>query len=163
MPRVDVTQDAVLNRLVEHLREALGLDKRQVYETLEPTAPPIIPKGGPYFVTVAPGAGQFVTGEQQIHNVTEEWSVVVTGYTRIKLDSTDHDEKVLRDAKRGLLEIKRLLLKALVGQDLTTKYSEEFLRNLLYARNVTNPQHDRTKGIGWISIEFGVDFDWDLT
>ena len=69
------------------------------------------------------------------------------------------------NASRGLIILKRRLLKALVGEDLATEAdgTEGFLRNLLYAKSATQPQWDEKKGIAWIGVDFGVDFDWDLT
>jgi len=159
--RVDVTQTDVLELVVKHLREQLELNERTCWETIEPLAVQI-PRGGPFFVTVAPGEGQFEPGEQAPRNITEEWSITVTGYTRPKVDSTDHDEKLLRDAARGLLVVKHKILKALVGEDIQNKNRDEFLRQLLYAQHSSRPQFDKEKGIGWISIDFGVEFDWDL-
>lgn len=162
MARVDVTQETVLKRIVVRLRRQLRLNRSRCYETLEPEAPAIQPVGGGHFVTVAPGDGQFVEGEQAPPNVTEEWSVLVTVYTRIKLDRLNSDQELLRDASRGLLVLKRKILKALVGHDLTTRAGDTFLRQLLFARHCNRPQHDSERHIGWITIEFGVPFDWEL-
>jgi len=169
MSRVDVEQVDVFEALVLYLRRALGLNDRQCYETLDPYSP-TIPKGGDYWVTVAPGEGQYDVehqiggGEDQL---TEESVVTVTAYTRIKLDSTDHDENLLRDARRGVFVLKHKILKALVGADIP-KGSDTFLRQLLYARHAHAPQilegsKDNRLRLACISIDFGVDFDWDLT
>jgi len=160
--RIDVTQETVLEAVVDQLRTQLGLNRRTCWETLEPLAPKI-PKSGEFFVTVSPGPGQFVEGEQQVGNITEQWTITVTAYSRIKLDSTDHDEKLLRDARRGLLQAKRKILQSLVGQDIQDPDRDVFLRQLLYAISCSRPEHDSSKHIAWISLEFGVDFDWDLT
>lgn len=166
MVRVDLTQDRVLEQIVAHLREELKLNDRTCYETLDPLSPRI-PKGGEYFVTVSPDDGVFVEGEQVAPNVTEEWGVIVTAYSRIRLDSTDHDERLLYNARRGLFELKRKILKALVGQDLTYQ-GKEFLRNLFYAKHSSRPQAveiagTKGSGLALISVVFGVDWDWDLT
>jgi len=163
--RIDVTQSAVLDRLVEFLRAELPLEERSCYLAIEPLSPPVIPKSGDYFVTVSPGPGNFVEGEQVPVNVTEEWSITVTAYTRVRLDSTDHHRQLMLNASRGLIILKRRLLKALVGVDLAIEANgtEGFLRNYLYAKSATQPQWDEKKGIAWIGVDFGVDFDWDLT
>ncbi len=163
MARVDVTQATVLERMLAYLRSALNLNDRQCYECLQPDAPPRVPVGGECFVSVSPGEGEFIGGEQICENLTEEWTVTVTAYARIQLDSSDHDEKVLRDAGRGLLILKEKILRTLVGQDLITLDGDTFLRNLLFAQHATRPAHDRDQGIAWISLTFGVHFDWDLT
>lgn len=160
--RVDVTQDAVLTQIVETLREKLGLNSRQCWETLEPMAPKL-PIAGDFFVTVSPGDGRFAEGEQQVANLTEQWVITVTIYSRVKLDSTDHEEKLLHDPRRGLFIAKHKVLQALIGQDIQTDDRNLFLRELLYAISCTRPQHDESKHVSWLSIDFGVDFDWDLT
>ena len=166
MARVDLTQDLVLERIVAHLRGELKLNDRTCYETFDPLSPRI-PKGGDFFVTAAPGDGVFVEGEQAVDNVTEQWDVIVTAYSRIRLDSADHDQRLLHNPRRGLFELKRKILKALVGQDPTYK-TDEFLRNLLYAKRSPRPQAveiagAKNSGLALISVVFGVDWDWDLT
>jgi len=162
MSRSDATQSDVLTAITAALRTALALDARQCFEVLEPLAPPVIPKGGVYFVTVAPGEGVFVDGEQAAGNCTEEWTVIVTAYARVRLDSTDHDQNLLQEASRGLLVLKGKLLAALVGAD-PVNGEEAFMRDLIFAQRAERPGHDGQKGVAWISIHFGVNFDWDLT
>jgi len=36
------------------------------------------------------------------------------------------------------------------------------LRALLRARGCSRPQYDSAKHIGWLVIDFAVEFDWDL-
>jgi hypothetical protein len=165
MAREDITQEEVLGQVVEHLRAALHLGPTQCVEAIEPSAPPGIARGGEFWVTVSPNEGQFPEGEQAPGNITEEWGVTVTAYSRIRLDPTDTDEKLLRDAARGLLEAKRRILAAMVGQDLQSDRTPPtaFLRNLVYASYCSRPQYDDAKNVGWISVDFGIHFDWDLS
>jgi hypothetical protein len=167
MARIDVDKAVVLERVVAQLRSALNLNDRQVYETLSPDFLPKIPGGGEFFIAVSPLPGDFIDGEQIENNITEEWGVAVTAYTRVFLDSTDRDEKMLRDTNRGLFAIKKKILRALVGQDLQTDEGDTFLRQLLYARTCRQPDAaetpERKIPIGRITLEFGVDFDWELT
>lgn len=165
MARSDITQTDVLTAIVLQLRSSLALNDRQCFETLEPLEPPVIPKGGEFFVSVAPGEGVFVDGEQAPGNCTEEWSIIVTAYTRIRLDSTDHEKSLLQDASRGLLILKAKILAALVGGD-PTSGGEPFMRDLIFAQQAERPRHGamgKSRDIGSISIYFGVNFDWDLT
>ena len=165
MARSDITQSNVLTSIVAILRNALSLSDRQCFETLEPLAPPVIPKGGDFFVTVAPGEGIFVDGEQAAGNCTEEWSVIVTGHSRIVVDSADHDEKLLQDTTRGLLVLKARILAALVGAE-PTSGGNEFVRDLVFAQRAERPQAGFMKNsanVASLSIYFGVNFDWDLT
>lgn len=165
--RIDVDQSTVLERIVAQLRSALDMNERQVYETISPQFLPRIPTGGDFFIAVSPADSTFPEDEQTPGNITEDWGVAVTAYTRIKLDSTDRDEKMLRDANRGLLAVKKRILAALVGQDLKTERGDTFLRQMLYARSCSRPEpKELPKGdipIGIITLEFGVSFDWDLT
>ncbi len=165
--RVDLTQDVVLKALTSHLRDALKLNERNCYETFDPLSP-AIPKGGDYFVTVSSGDGVFPEGEQDAGNLTEEWIVIVTAYSRIRLDSPDHDERLLHDPRRGMFELKRKILKALVGEDVLYQ-GNTFLRNLLYVKRAPRPQvvqipgSSGNSGLALISLEFGVDWDWNIT
>lgn len=169
MARVDVTQDVVLDRFVERLRSALKLNEQQCYETLNAEEPPAVPIGGDYFLTVAPGEGDFIDGEQAVGNVTENWAVTVTIYSRVRLDQTDHDKQTLSLAGRGLLHVKKDILKALVGHDLSEEDDDTFLRQTLYAIRTTRPElvskDGATRGMALavMRIDFGVSFDWDLT
>jgi hypothetical protein len=139
---------------------------------LDALAPPAIPKGGEWFIAISPTEVQFIEGEQAPPNVTEEWGIVLTIYTRIALDSTDHGEKLLRDATRGLLVLKREVLRALIGHDLQTESPDDtgdtFVRQLVFARSCSRPWILEKDGeprhmLGFFSIDFGIHFDWDLT
>ncbi|MGP8263850.1 MAG: hypothetical protein ACLQMV_13510, partial [Rhodoblastus sp.] len=59
--------------------------------------------------------------------------VIVTAYTRIMTDRTDHDENLLHDPARGCFYMKYKLLSALVGKDLTTATGDTILRQLVWA------------------------------
>lgn len=167
MARIDVTQEEVLGYLVRHLRLALDLNERNCFETINPMGVKL-PPGGEMFVTVAPGKGQFVVEEQAPEQCTEQWDVIVTVYSRIRLDSTGHDQALFRDAARGLLGMKRKVLEVTVGVDLATDghtppaQPDTFLRQWLHAVSSTPPDYDAQQEIGWLSITFGVDYDWQL-
>jgi len=166
MARVDIAQADVVDRLVAHLRETLGLNDRQCYETVELEVPGLMPKGGEYIVTVALGDGVFDVEHQEgggANQLTEQVTIEVTVYTRIKLDPVDHHGYLLGDDRRGLLELKRKILQALVGIDLEDAAGDTFLRQFLYAKAAAAPVYDPEKGIGWVSIYFGVDYDWNLS
>ena len=168
MSRIDIKQDVVLERVVARLRDQLKMNDRQCYETLDAFSPPIIPKGGAWCVAVSAGDSAFETGEQAPGNFTEDWDITVTAYTRMALDPADHAEKLLRAKGRGMLVLKRKILAALVGHDLTNEDADTFLRTPLYAKRAHRPvvieSLDGTKTLlGLQSVDFGVDFDWDLT
>jgi len=169
MARIDVTQATVLQRIVERLRSQLSLPEQRCYETLDADSPLVVPPGGEFFLTISPGQGRFVEGEQAIGNVTEEWTVIVAAFIRIHLDEAGRDLEVLLQTGRGMFPIKRRILAALVGHDLTDDNGETFLRNLLYVIAVAAPrviEGGRTSGplsLYQMTLEIGVDFDWELT
>jgi hypothetical protein len=167
MARVDVDQTTVMAALIARLKDRLQLAESHCYETINPPhAPPVAPPGGDFFVTVLVGDGAFDEGMQDAggeEQLKEECEVTVTGYSRIRLDRVGHDTLLLHDDLRGLLKaIKFKILKALVGVDLQNEDDEYFLRDMIRVRRASQADHDKDKGIGWISIVFVVSWDWDL-
>lgn len=171
MARVDTTESIVLDRIIARLRSELGLDERTCYASVEPLAP-IIPKGGPWFVSVSLLDGIFEEGEQSrltlptlSGNTTEAVDFKVTGYVRMDLDSTDHAIKRLSHATRGLLGRKRQILKALVGWDLLTTSGNAFLRSLMFATRSAKPMMVRSDDLpglilGMLTVDFRAVYDW---
>lgn len=162
MARIDVQEADVLLAFRERLKSELALPENRCYLTTEPEAPPKIPRGGDYFVSIALGDSQFVTDNQAPEQISEENTVIVTFYTRVQLDTPDAGERVLLLAARGLLPIKRKILKALVGHDLALPTGETFLRQLLFATHAARPRYDAQEAIAYQSISFAVDYDVDL-
>ena len=105
----------VLASVVTLLCETLDFDESTCYEVADADAIPEVPIAGDWWCTVAGGDGQFDPGNQDPSQCSEETEVIVTAYTRIATDRTDHDENLLHDPDRGCLEMKRQLLKTLVG------------------------------------------------
>lgn len=165
--RFDVEEVAVLQSILARLQMSLGLNDRQCYLVARPQDVPSLPIGGDYFATVATGDGTFPDGEQCPPNCMEETEVTVSIYTRIKTDSTGHDGYLLIDDARGLISIKKKVLKALVGQDLADADGAKFLRQFMHARRATAPElvavGKSDIPCGRLQITFGVSFDWDLT
>lgn len=120
-------------------------------------------------MTVAPGGGQFVDGEQVAPNITEEWSVIVTINTHVHLDSLESEAVLLCDSARGILALKAKVLAAMVGADLLApdatggEGANTFLRQLIHAVDADKIGYSDDKKIAWLSITFGVSFDWDLS
>ena len=167
MPRADIEQADVLASVVTQLQSALSLTDRQCYPVARAQEVPSIPPGGDYWLTVAGGSGQFIDEEQAAGNVTEDTEIIVSGYTRIKTDSTGHDACLLMDDARGLLAIKKKILGALVGQDLTDEGGDTFLRQWLHARRSDAPElviaGPDGVNCGVVRVTFGTIFDWKLT
>jgi hypothetical protein len=165
MPRIDITQDVVVERVVARLRDVLDLPDSRCYETLEPLIDPQIPKGGDFFLTVSPGNGHYDVGMQNgggRDQLMEQSSVSVTAYTKIRLDAADRATKLLHEVHRGVLPLKKKILDALVGVDLEDAEGNTFLRQPLYAMQSWAPRYNQDSGIAAIAVAFGTDFDWDL-
>jgi len=163
MARIDVDQDTVLTRLVAHLQSTLSLNARQCFPVVDPDQPPELPVGGTFFVGVGVAEGQLFPDEQISGNISEDSDVEVTGYSRIHLDSADHDEKLYQETNRGTLILKKKLIKAVAGVDLTTAGGDNFLRQPMYVKRASRTQYDGDQMIAWITITIGVDFDCDIT
>ena len=167
MARIDVTQAIVYERLVARLIEQLPeLNERSCFETLYVESP-ALGVGGDFFVTVAPGGGSFDltegTGEVPANDQLMELdTVLVTAYSRIKLQQPGRDELLLRDLTRGLFVLKGRILKALFAHDLETAGDDAFLRELLRPVRSYKPEYDIKQGIGWLTMEFSISWDWDL-
>ena len=162
---IDTTQVAVLQALVALLRTTLTLNDRQCYEAPEPAVPPTDPPGGDYVLTVAPADGRFDEAEQAgggAAEVREEASVVVTICVHVDLDTADHLTRALYDAKRGLLSIKRLVLKTLAGQMLTSG-TNPLLTDYMAALQSWKPRRDESREWIMIGVAFSTDFNWDLS
>lgn len=91
--------------------------------------------------------------------------VRVTAYVRMRLDRAERDFKMLLDGVRGLSEVKKKILKALVAFDLVDPKLESnvFLRQLVAAASADKPEYDDENTIGWQTINFRIAFDWDLS
>ena len=167
MARTDISQADALDAVVLRLQTELTLSERQCYPVARAQDVPSIPVGGNFWLTVAIGGGTFIPEEQSAGNVTEDADCIVTAYTRIRTDSTSHDRDLLLDDARGLLAIKKLILAAMCGHDLLDPEGDSFLRQLVFARNCSNPDKvnipDATGAFGQIQITFGIMFDWSLS
>jgi hypothetical protein len=159
--RSDIPQTDVMTALVDLLRTELNLDDRQCFLSLEPGLP-TIPMGGDYWLTVSPGDGVFVDGEQAEDNCTEETTVTVTAYARMMRDSTDRDTKTLQDATQGLLALKGKVLDVLVGAD-PIGNNNTFARDLIFAQRASRPGVKSNDIAAWVSTDFGVNFDWSFS
>lgn len=165
MARVDTTPDDVIQSIVLLLREKLGLSEFTCYDVLDPEYVEI-PNGGGWFVTVAPGEGDFepalqVGGGQ--NEVSEAMAVIVTFYLQIQLDPTNVSKEVLRGHGKSLFKIKRAVLKALCGVDLQDPEENTFLRQLIPVRHSSRPAYDITQQLAHMSLTFTAEFDWDLS
>jgi hypothetical protein len=167
MSRVDTNQATVLQAVVDRLIASVVTDPKLTDETcfasLFPVPPLLLPSN--LFLTVAPIEGQFEPGLHEgggIYQTSEEAGVVVTVFTRMLLDRGGRSVKVLTESTRGLLVVKRLVLKALSGHDLVDPVGNQLLRNLMAPLNCDPPKFLDEDKIGYLSLRFSTDFDWDL-
>lgn len=163
MSRADTSQIDLLREVLTKLRADLGLDANQCFLVWSPRNPDHIPRGGEWFVTVSPGAGDFQPGEQVTGNITEEWTFDVTIYVRSALDRPDEAETALIDIQRGLFARKRQILKAIVGWDLGLAQ-----RALVHCIHSSAPQPLEAVGnphltLWSLTLTFALPFDWDIT
>ncbi len=168
MARVDTTQQAILERVADRLRDQLALPDEGVYLILEPLDPPKVPRGGKFFLGVSAGAGQFPLEEQVEGNITEDWTLGVTLYVRMALDQTDTASSRLLDTTRGLLPLKQTILAALVGWDLTLESGNTCLRQVLHCESASRPQVIGREGgyttelLGLLTLNFPISHDWSF-
>lgn len=163
MPRISTDQSTILQAVVTRLiGEIADLNAANCYESAEPD--PTVERSHNFFVQVSIGDGQFPQHFQVgggINQVTEEASVWVTAFSRIKTDQAQHAKQLLTDSSRGLLVLKKQILAALAGHDLQDAAGNEILRNYMAVVGAARPIH-QWEEFSAISISFSTDFDWDL-
>lgn len=169
--RVDTDQADVLQAIVDLLIGVgyLNLTDQTCFMTIYPELPN--QPTGNYYVTVSPTDGTFPEQFQiggGVNQCTEETGVLVTIWSQLKLDRNGRDVRMLTDDTRGLLRLKKKVLRALVTADPQVNTpgqggTNSVLRNLMLARRCAVPEHDPKNGYGCIALLFEVVFDWDLT
>lgn len=168
MTVTDLPQGDIVEAFIGRLQKELKLSERQCYLVIEPDDVPNIPTGGHYFLTVAPMDGTFDIEEQAIEQCMERADIVVTILSRVALDQSKHDTKKMLDARRGLLPIKRLVLKAMVGSTLAEScdpLTVSPVRSLIYATRATAARMGQQGKhlLAYMQITFSTEFDWDLS
>lgn len=163
MARVDSNHsdilDAVAARLISQIS---GYSASNCFVTLEPMPFPF-PQHN-QFMTVCPSDGVFddaIIEGAGVAACAENSNVIVTCASRIMLDQVAQHRTLISDQSRGLLVTKRLILKALTAHDLIVG-SNAVLRNFIAPVKALSPGYDREARLGWLSIVFALDFDWDL-
>lgn len=154
---------AVVDRLIDQLPD-LGFSERTCFlapdrEIIEPN------RSGKICCTVTSMDSQFgdeaLTGGAE--NVCIEHSgVVVTPHTAIKLDAVERLDAVLKDTTRGLLVMKKRILKALTGHRLQDPDGNELLVNLPHPLHASRTAYNSVTGLAWLSVTFSTDFEWAL-
>lgn len=162
--QVDVLQ-AVVSRLI---REVDKFTDTNCFLTAEPPDEPPANVRNNLFCTVSPTNGQFDQGVHEgggINTTFEDAGVEIVIFNAVKLDRVGHDSALLTEASRGLLVLKKQILKALSGHDLQDGNGEEILINLMAPLLSKNPRSSKGKegAVGDLSLQFSTDFEWDLT
>lgn len=117
------------------------------------------------FAMVSPSDGQFDVDIQEgagANDVREYAGVVVTVFSRVKLDRHGRTESLLVDSTRGMLPLKRKILRALAGQQLSSG-GNDLLVNHCFAQRASAPRYDPRINLGVMSLYFSTDFAWDLS
>lgn len=177
MSRVDVTQSQAMEAVRLKLLEKFpALNDSTCFFSINPMQS-VIPPGGDFWLTVSAGDGQFdqeMMDGSVADQCLEYGEVIVSAYSRIRLDRVGRDTSLMDDDARGLLSLKHQILKSLSGSDLLVPEEEPtdtFLRELLRPIRTTapdvfevanNPGRARME-IGIVSIVFSLHFDWDLS
>jgi len=166
----DVAQDQVMAAFLLKLRTDLSLQESTCYEVEHPDLAPQEITQGNVIITVCPGDGSFPIEEQASVQLAEDSDVIVTWFTKILLDRQSRITNLLHDSERGILPWKGRILRSLLptpasagGNELLLPNGNRFLRDQIFVKSYHRANWDKEKMIGWASLIFGVNFDWDLT
>lgn len=165
MAVVPTTQKTVLEAVVARLKaEVSELNGESLCYVSDYIDPPenvqtdlfaqVSPSDGQFDVDIQEGAGE--------NDVREYAGVIVTVFSRVKLDRNGKTESLLVDATRGMLPLKRKIIRALAGRQLSSGGSD-LLVNHVFAQRASAPRYDRDLRLGVMSIFFSTDFEWDLS
>lgn len=93
----------------------------------------------------------------------EDTGAIITVWSQMKLDRKQRIETSLMNADRGLLPIKKAILKAFTGHDLVDIHGNQLLTALMMPVSAKHRRRaNEGKSIGF-SLSFSTDFLWDLT
>lgn len=155
--RLHTTEDDVLTLIVNHLRSKLGLSESNCQETVAPNVK-MTPPGGDYWLGVCADGSEFDSDAQYgggRNTLWEQLDIVVTAYSRVKLDRMNTDKGLIHDAKRGLVIIKQKILSAMVMADLSADL-QSVLAVPPLAVSSGPIEYDAEAMVGWKTIRFRV-------
>jgi len=163
MPRVSTDHATILDAVVKRIRSQIPeFSGTSCIVSFKPEPAANVDKN--LFCTVAPTDGQFELDNQiggGAENLVEQAGVAVTMFSAMKLDRSDVHESVLMEKSRGLLVLKKKLLKALVGHDLQTPNGDYILASQMHALRASQPGEDG-QGRVFLQVTFSTDFGWDI-
>lgn len=156
---------AVVDRLIARLT-AFSLTTSTCFISAEPEI--LEPNSSAnLFITVCAMDGQFaqdeLTGAGEALCI-ENAGVIITPHTAVKLDRVEHVTNSLMVAGRGLLVLKKAILKAMKTSDrLQDSSNNELLVNLMHPLHGMRPRYNPDTGLALLSVTFSTDFQWDLS
>ena len=157
------TQIKVLEAVVKALRDAIPQLQGENTCFLSMDPEPLHEERQNLFATVCPMAGRF---DDEIHHgsdyANELSGVLITVWSGMKLDRPGGDKMMMTESARGLLSLKRLILKALNGLELKDKEGNTIVCRPMRPLNAGHPQR-RDEDKGSFSLSFATDFIWDLS
>lgn len=163
------TQDDILLSIRDRLIDQLEWCTDQTCFLSDQPTPETSPSGAP-FCTVSMGDGQFphefFTGGGA-DTCTEVASVIVTAINRVKLDRPRRVDRRLLEPDRGLVLLKRDILRALLGDPVWEPASgtQPLLRDLLAPSRSVGPGEVTIGDAKFLAVQlhFHTPFDWDLS
>ena len=166
MARSDTEQADVLDAVVKKLIDNIPLlSDKNCFISILPKPPYKVSDS--LFLTVSPTAGNFpedllIGGGQ--NQCTENSGVLVTIFSRYMAQRPDHDRDSLSDQTRGILKMKREVLRQLTALDLEWEGSK-ILRSEMIPTDASpaEPVQDPGENLVQLTIRFSTDFDWNLT
>ena len=154
---------AVVDRLIAQVTSPV-LTESTCFVCLDPDTE-IPQRSSNLYVTVSPMDSQFdqpaIEGGGNVNSI-EQSGVTVTMRSAIKLDKAGSASDALMHASRGLLLVKRQVLKALVGQQLQDGSGNDLLTSLIAPLNGDRGRYDEENMIFRLSVSFALDYEWDL-
>ena len=169
----------VQERLIDRVKVGgnSAFNDKNCFVTEEPIPPETYFSQGRMVCTVCLGDGQFDEYKYDgggANQLTEHVDLLVSVFTRTKLDQPPQATYALLDEERGMSrKLKPALLEALLVEDPDAdilipwiplnSQGQPFLRNPPFPRRSQGPR--QLQGMDWLglTLSFGVEFDWDLT
>jgi len=115
------------------------------------------------YATVAPMSGRY---DEDLFrgsgNAVEQSGVIVTVFSQMRLDRPDADTRMLTDETRGLLTLKKQILKALNAKQLQDGEGNNILTSVMRPINAGHPGR-ASEEMGTFSLAFATDFLWNLS
>ena len=163
MARQSGKLDEILNAIVIRLRDQISdFNSSNCYLSMDPDAIPQSP--GEFTCVVAPTSGSFEEafldggGQQQC---TSAGGFVAKVHSPVQLDDLGRDVEFLTHDSLGLIELMRLVLKALVAWSPKDDLGNELTRDPLLPANFAFTRTRRS--LGAVEITFHLSHDWDLS